>query len=256
MTRDFTMEKYGDICQVLLSSRYYPCTVYGYLAGVGSQDQPCAILRHDVDRKIGNALRMAEFEAELGIAASYYFRYPSTFNIEVLGRIRDLGHEIGYHYEVLSKARGDFEQAIDLFTCELEEFESVCKVRTICMHGRPLSRFDNRDLWTKYDYRDYGILGEAYLSMASNGVRYLTDTGRSWGGSNSVRDVLAGAGPTVPVKTTDELIGWIMSDSMDDLYLTVHPERWAIGDRDWVTEYIKDLVINIGKAMLMRIRDV
>ena len=255
MTRDFTLDKYQELCETLQSSGYQLCNVYGYLIRGEDSGRPYAVLRHDVDRKIQNAFKMAELEAELGIAATYYFRYPSTFDIEIIGRVRDLGHEVGYHYEVLSKARGDYQQAINLFVSELAEFETICEVRTICMHGRPLSQFDNRDLWTRYDYRDYGIMGEAYLSMVGTGVRYLTDTGRSWSGSNSVRDTLAGAGPAVPVETTDDLMEWIGSDSMDDLYLTAHPERWAIGDRDWATGYIKDLVVNAGKTMLLEMRN-
>ena len=63
------------------------------------------VLRHDIDRKPMNALRMAELEYELGIQSTYYFRFPCTFKPEIIRKIRDLGHEVGYHYEVLSKAK-------------------------------------------------------------------------------------------------------------------------------------------------------
>ena len=57
------------------------------------------------------------------------------------------------------------------------------------MHGSPLSKYDNRDLWKKYDYRDYGIIGEPYFDIDFNEVLYLTDTGRRWNASGSnVRD--------------------------------------------------------------------
>ena len=41
-----------------------------------------------------------------------------------MGKIHDLGHEIGYHYEVLSKANGDYEKAMKLFEQELSEFRN------------------------------------------------------------------------------------------------------------------------------------
>jgi hypothetical protein len=47
---------------------------------------------------------MAELEHELGIQSTYYFRFPYTFKPDIIGKIHDLGHEVGYHYEVLSKA--------------------------------------------------------------------------------------------------------------------------------------------------------
>ena len=49
-------------------------------------------------------------------------------------------NEVGYHYEVLSKAKGDYEKAVELFEQELKEFRKIVDVKTICMHGSLLSR--------------------------------------------------------------------------------------------------------------------
>jgi len=46
------------------------------------------------------------------------------------------------------------------------------------MHGIPLSKFDNRLLWAKYDYRDFGIIAEPYFDIDFDEVLYLTDTGK------------------------------------------------------------------------------
>lgn len=253
MVRDFTMAKYGELCRVLLGAGYTPATVYQYLT-----DPPggrTVVLRHDVDRKPENALRMAELEHALGITATYYFRHPHTFIPEVIEQVLSLGHEVGYHYEVLAKARGDYEKAIALFARELEEFRALCDVRTICMHGSPLSRYDNRDLWKRYDFREFGIAGEAYLSMAGKGLRYLTDTGRNWGGKHSVRDAMPGAGAVPPsVATTDDLARWIGSAGEEGLYLTVHPERWAMSEGEWAIGSLTDLAVNMGKTVLQVMR--
>ena len=62
------------------------------------------------------------------------------------------------------------------------------------MHGSPLSRYDNRKLWEKYDYREFGIIGEPYFDIDFNKVLYLTDTGRRWDGEAvSVRDKAVGS---------------------------------------------------------------
>jgi hypothetical protein len=253
MVRDFTMAKYGELCRVLLGAGYTPATVYQYLT-----EPPCGktvVLRHDVDRKPENALKMAELEHALGVCSTYYFRYPHTFIPEVIEQVLSLGHEVGYHYEVLAKAKGDYEEAIGLFARELEEFRSLCDVRTICMHGSPLSRYDNRDLWKRYDFREFGIAGEAYLSMAGKDLRYLTDTGRNWGGKHSVRDAMPGAGAVLPsVATTDDLARWIGSAGEEGLYLTVHPERWAMSEGEWVIGSLTDLAVNMGKAVFVAMR--
>ena len=70
---------------------------------------------------------------------------------------------------------------------------TLSHVKTICMHGSPLSKWDNRDLWKKYDYRDFGIIAEPYFDLDFDEVFYLTDTGRSWNNSKaSVRDKVEG----------------------------------------------------------------
>ena len=248
-TRDFTLEKYRELCQALLNSGYTPSPVRDYLERDPRADGRNVVLRHDVDRKAKNALRMAELERAMGIRSTYYFRYPRTFNPDVMREIHGLGHEIGYHYEVLAKTNGDYAKAIALFTDELSAFREICDIHTICMHGSPLSRYDNRDLWKKYDFRAFGIIGEAYLSMAGREIRYFTDTGRSWSGKHSVRDVMQRTGAD-RVDTTDDLIEWVRSSGGEDLYLTVHPERWALSTAEWSQNYVGDIVVNIGKKVL------
>jgi len=51
-----------------------------------------------------------------------------------------------------------FQLAICDFERNLEKLRELYPVKTICMHGSPLSKWDNRDLWKRYNYRDYGII--------------------------------------------------------------------------------------------------
>ena len=76
---------------------------------------------------------------------------------------------------------------VEDFRINLEKFREIYPVKTICMHGSPLSKYDNRLLWEKYDYRDFGIIGEPYFDIDFSEVLYLTDTGRRWDGV-SLRD--------------------------------------------------------------------
>jgi hypothetical protein len=210
-----------------------------------------------VDRKIKNSLNMAKREHEMGIRSSYYFRYPSTFKPDLIRKIRDLGHEIGYHYEVLSKTKGDYPKAIALFQTELEEFRKICPVNTICMHGSPLSKYNNRDLWTRYDYHSYGISGEAFLSFEQtrDDFHYLTDTGRTWSGKRSLRDVIkttSAHDDPVSLDSTDDLITWIRSTGGKKLYITAHPERWSANLGEWLIWSFLDFGMNVGKVFLQR----
>jgi len=247
--RDFTFEKYEKLCLVLLKSGYLPLTVSSYLNTEKKIDK-IVILRHDVDRKPLNALKMAELENKLGIQAAYYFRYPCTFVPDIIKKVSSLGHEVGYHYEILSKEKGDYGKAIELFEAELNEFREIYDVKTICMHGSPLSKFDNRDLWKCYDFKDFGLIGEAYISIKD--VSYFSDTGRSWNWKNKLRDFIKGNNSEnlTNINITDDLIKLIQSKSQKKIYILVHPERWAKDSTEWIFETIKDNVFNFCKKVL------
>ena len=252
---DFTLDKYRVLCHTLQTNGYTPLTVRDFLNKKSirspAPETRIVILRHDVDRKITNALRMANLEHELGIHSTYYFRYPSTFKPEIVREIEGLGHEIGYHYEVLSKAKGNPKKAIRFFEQELSAMREVCDIKTICMHGSPLSRYDNRDLWKTYKFSSYNIVGEAFLSMHDS--LYFTDTGRNWDNRNNLRDKNASFNHVVGIKTTNDLLEFIHYKKPLFLYLTIHPERWAGTLMDYYSGCFLDFAINCGKRVLSRV---
>ncbi|MDZ7760810.1 MAG: hypothetical protein U5L00_11205 [Desulfovermiculus sp.] len=92
-----------------------------------------------------------------------------------------------------ANAQRDLSKAMAHFKTRPAQFRHIYPVSTICMHGSPLSRHDNRDLWKTYDYRDFGIIGEPYFDVDFGQVLYLTDTGWRWDGSSvSIRDKVRG----------------------------------------------------------------
>lgn len=254
MSRDFTYDVWREICDTFISSGFVPLTIADYISMKHSSTLPkkYVILRHDIDRRPSHALAMAELEAENDIHSTYYFRVPYTFDKAIIRKISALGHEIGFHYECLSKTKGDSAAAVKLFGEELAMLRDCAEVKTICMHGRPASPYDNRDLWNEYSFAEYGVIGEAYLSISD--VCYFTDTGRSWGSTNSVRDSLAGAKKHPVITGSDEFIAWISKTDECGIYVTAHPERWAgsFGDRVYCS--MKDEVMGVGKKMLRAVK--
>ena len=121
---DYTFKKYKEILSVVGKGEH---TVRAYLEKGKNQKY---ILRHDVDRLTWNAENMAEIENLYSITSTYYFRYPSTYNKQIISRIHALGHEIGFHYEVLDKTNGNYQKAIKIFEKEMELF-SDWNIKTI-----------------------------------------------------------------------------------------------------------------------------
>ena len=247
---DFKLDKYLTLVKAI-SENYDVHTVRDYL--LKKPKSNFVILRHDIDRFPKNALKMAELENTFGIVSTYYFRYPHTFKPNIIKKIHDLRHEIGYHYEVLSKTKGDYEKAIKLFEYELNEFRKVCNVETICMHGSPLSKYNNRDLWKRYDFKEFGIAGEAYSSVDKD-IFYLTDTGRNWNNKYNLKDKYIWKTLDRELKNTDELIGVLREKTLPKLYITTHPERWGYNSMNWIIGYLRDFVFNTGKKVLGMVR--
>ena len=125
--------------------------------------------------------RIAEISSELGIAGTFNFRVLNNrIHEEIVVKITELGHEIGYHYEDLSIANGDMKLAIELFDKNLQMLRQFSDVKTATMHGRPLSKFDNRDIWKFVEVENFDLIGESYKSIDYKNLYYLTDTGRTW----------------------------------------------------------------------------
>jgi len=249
MSRDFTFDAYAELLAVLDREGVEPLTVREY---VGHDDLPdrFAVLRHDVDRKIDNALRMARLEAARDVASTYYFRVPATFDPALLERVEALGHEVGYHYEDLDRADGDELRARDAFRENLRRVRAVCDVDTVCMHGNPLTPHDNRDMWPdppRFD--DYDLLGEAYLSMDFDDVTYFSDTGRTWrDGKLKVKDHTRGEGDkTIRAATTGDLVDLVSHGAIDRACLLVHPDRWADTGLEQLENRLRDGAVNAVK---------
>jgi len=251
--KDFTLEMYRELVRFFLTSGYTICSVDDYLSG-SNDARNTVIMRHDIDRRIYKAVDFAHIERDLGIRATYYFRHPYTFQPPVIQKVRDMGHEIGYHYEVMSKANGDPVYAKELFSHEIDDFRRYVPVKTVCMHGAPLSKYDNRDFWKYYSFEDFGLSGEAYLSI--NGVYYYSDTGRTWSGANKIRDKLKNQMnlPSDSIMSTLDLIQAIEKNKPHVAYILTHPERWAGSPGEWLFLLGMDAAVNAGKKVLSVIR--
>jgi hypothetical protein len=247
--RDFTTKMFENLCVALKQAEYEFITFSDFCSH--PHPERFAIMRHDVDRDPQCASTIAALEKQLGIKSSYYFRIiKSSYDRDIILKIASMGHEIGYHYEDLSTAHGvSFRRNLSLL-------RNLYPVRTICMHGSPLSKWDNRYLWQHYNYRDFGIVGEPYFDVDFNDVCYLTDTGRSWNDvGSSMRDTVKNAAHSCRFEYTSDIIDALQyHDSPNRLMFNIHPQRWRDHYIPWFRELIWQNTKNIGKRILrMRI---
>lgn len=252
INKDFTLKTYKLLLSELKKAHYTFYSLERFLTDNNFAEK-VVILRHDVDRNPYNALKMAKLEFSMGVLVTYYFREAETKYSWIIKKIASLGHEIGYHYEDLSRTNGDFERAIAMFGINLNKLREFYPVKTICMHGTPFSKWDNRLLWRKYDYKTFGIIGEPYFDIDFNKVLYLTDTGRRWNATNvNVRDKVD-ASSSYNIKATFDIISALKRKLLPkQIMLTVHPQRWHDNLLLWCTELIWQNVKNVGKISLVK----
>jgi len=262
---DFTIKQYQKLLESLQHAGFFFQTFQDYIqSGKPKPSGSQIILRHDVDALPYNSLAFANIQSSMGIRGTYYFRMvPQSYNEVIIKQMVALGHEVGYHYETMDTCKGDVDKAYDEFCRNLDKFRKLTSVKTISMHGSPLSSFDNRAIWMKYDYRKLGIIAEPYFDIDFNVLFYLTDTGRCWDGHlYNVRDKATKENPvTNPdflklnfhhtsdiIKAVNE--GLFPSKAM----LNFHPQRWNAKPLPWLKELVFQNIKNQGKRLLIKLR--
>ena len=260
---DFTLKKYEILINVLKDKNYKFLSFEEYIlnSNIIANDDLIVILRHDVDDRPENSLRMAKLENEIGVKGSYYFRaVPCSWDVKIIRSIENLGHEIGYHYETMDTANGNIDEAWEYFKFHLKELRLISNVNTVCMHGSPKSKFDNREIWNKYDYKKLNIIGEPYYDVDFNNIFYLTDTGRRWDGFNvSIRDKVDEQKNWINkgfiFHSTDDIINKILNnDFPNQVMFNFHPQRWNINFYPWFKELIIQNLKNQIKKIIIKIK--
>ena len=282
---DFTIKTYKQLLDTLISAGY---TFQTFTEFLEAPAEKVIMLRHDVDDRKLNSLRFAEIQHERGVKGTYYFRMvPQSYDRDVIKKIAHMGHEIGYHYEDMDfasnkyKVQGSgqptgktgfkvqeeqlYDIAIGIFEENLKKLRELVPVKTICMHGSPRSPYDNKAVWKKYNYRDYGIIGEPYFDIDFAEVFYITDTGRRWDGNKvSVRDKISIAQPATSNQqpatgtpfpsfhSTRQIIQATKNNALPEkIMFTFHPQRWTNDPGQWLWEFFFQNLKNQVKRFIV-----
>jgi hypothetical protein len=98
MSCEFSLEHYGGLMDAAKAGGYR------FAFFDAEPESGDLLLRHDVDLSLDAAVRLAELEAEAGVAATYFLMTQSVFynlaspeGLRALNRLRELGHGVGLH---------------------------------------------------------------------------------------------------------------------------------------------------------------
>ena len=230
-----TFASFKKLCDFLVSSNTYVFLTCSEKIKC-SDKKKVVYLKHDVECNPKNALKIAKIEAAFGIRATFYFQVDLVEkNPSTVIDIANLGHEIGYHYDVLDECNGNFESAKNAFNKALKVFEDVSiNIKTVCPHGNPVLERSN---WTsnKDFFRDHDV-AKAYTDITDiivnpqdafeGPITYISDTGYFW-------KVISNVSFDDRITTVDTPLD-IMADfqeiSTPNIVISSHPHRWVTND--------------------------
>jgi len=148
--------------------RFIPCA--DYVSKKNKLSGLTIVSRVDVDFSLRKAKQLAMVFNSLGIKSSFFIRLHAKeynpFGFEeyrILKFIRDSGHEIGCHSEVIDQSviwNEDPEACLKRDIQFIETLLSI-KVLGVASHGG-LTGLNNLDFWNKRKPKDFGLLYEAY----------------------------------------------------------------------------------------------
>ncbi len=274
----FTFNSYRKLLETILERGY---SIYGIETilekkadGKATEGQYVAI-RHDVDYFPARAVRMAEIENQLDLKVTYYIRRRFfDDNIELIQKIKSLGHQIGYHYEEIDTHQKApnmqiSRDAAGFFIGSLLDLDKLgFPIRTVCAHGNPLTDVDNRQvvhlirdesfldrLAFTYDKETIrqkiseNLIGDASIDITGKDFDlYLPDTGR-FNPRFNLKDRIDDC-PLIGMSSLAALNKILDNDNNRRIYMNMHPDRWSGNPLVWLFDFGFDSFKNIVKLMM------
>ena len=183
MTCDFSYHHYKE-CLVSALSQNYDFFRFCDYENIADSSK-FIFLRHDVDHSLDLALKMGVIEHTLGIRATYFIRlHAAKYNAlslvgtQQLYHLKEMGHEIGLHYEPSYSAtlKQDPQQSLQVDLNALENCIGE-KIISISPHEptREKSFIVNKELMRKN-----GLKYQAYDDIFIKQLKYISDSSCNW----------------------------------------------------------------------------
>lgn len=174
---EFTYAAYRELLSLLRERDFAFRNYHNY------GDSPrSAILRHDIDTSLDQAVKLAELEAQEHVRSTWFvllrtdfYNVASKAGQEALRHIRSLGHEIGLHFDEASYVpplRPDEVIENIIKECGLLSALLETRVSSVSMH-RP------SPATLVADYEIPGIVN-SYGETFFRDFKYLSDSRRRW----------------------------------------------------------------------------
>lgn len=173
---EFTYAAYRNLITELKQNAYQFCGYFDY-----ANKEKSVIMRHDIDYSLEQSVKMAQIEQEEGISSTYFVLLKTDFYNPVSKRandfireIKNLGHEVGLHFDETVYAGCDVRKLPEMIQREADILSDICgfPVRCFSMH-RPNQVTLGKDLQVDGLVNSYG-------HDFFHEFKYLSDSRRNW----------------------------------------------------------------------------
>lgn len=231
-----TYKKYIKFCKQLSATGVPIYTAEKASENTDNMKKQFIVIKHDIEAKPEKALKISRIEHDFGITATYYahsFFLQDPKAAIVLREIAGLGHEIGYHYDVLDNNNGDKEKAIQEFKQTLSDFErNGFIIKTICPHGNPLKKrigySSNKDFFLDSEIRKlFDNIVDVYITfpdLVENDYLYITDAQYSYFYRDAKTTKTDETEKLSPLNGTDDIVKMIQGGK--SMIISTHPHRY------------------------------
>ena len=174
----FDYQSYINLFELLKENNYEFSDYHNW-----ESKEKCVILRHDIDNDITKAEELAEIEFDYHVASTYFVLISSDFyntfshkNVSSLRRIKQLGHQIGLHFDEMNYPeiagnKEDVKQAIIMEAHVLQDAIGI-PIESFSYH-RPSKCILQENL-------EIPGMVNSYSDRFFHGFKYLSDSRRSW----------------------------------------------------------------------------
>ena len=166
----FTFNNLENQFQKILKLGYNFTTCSNFYKNKKNLPNLTILNRVDIDLSLKKAERLCEIFNRSKIKATFFVRLhaqeynPFSFeNYRILKYIRDSGHEIGYHSEVIDESEIWNEDASNCLRKDIDVLNRMLeiKIEGIASHGGATG-LNNLDFWKNKKASDFGCKYEAY----------------------------------------------------------------------------------------------
>lgn len=231
---NFTYKNWDRFCQTLsktVGKSVPACTV-------SEQKGRYFVLKHDVEADVKRAFSIAKIEKSHGHLGSYYvqaYLLKDERNVRLLQRMRDMGHEISYHYDVLDAAKGNFDAALAEYEKNLSLFdEKGFSIVTVCQHGNPIAKrigyTSNRDFFRKREiaerFSEQSDIMVNFAEKVGTSYTYFSDAGRQFKliYDPFFNDVIHSDDKNTVIGDLNGLLPYLQEGNA---IISMHPHRWC-----------------------------